>query len=77
MNYELNIILIDNFMIDSTQIQELVNLGLQVAQNNNNTIIPNVSNNITTSLITIAVGILIRFFEKRILRKKGMLRDVE
>ena len=64
-------------MIDSTQIQELVNLGLQVAQNNNNTIIPNVSNNITTSLITIAVGIIIRFFEKRRLRKKGMLRDVE
>jgi len=64
-------------MIDSTAIQQLVNIGFQIAENSHTNIIPNVSNNITSSLITIAVGILIRFFEKRILRKKGMLRDVE
>ena len=62
-------------MIDSTQIQEVVKIGLQVAESTNTTLIPNLPNNIASSLITIAVGLIIRFFEKRILRKKGKLRD--
>jgi len=64
-------------MIDSTQIQEVVKIGLQVAESTNTTLIPNLPNNITSSLITIAVGLIIRFVEKRILRKKGKLRDVD
>jgi len=64
-------------MIDSTQIQEVVKIGLQVAETTNTTLIPNLPNNITSSLITIAVGLIIRFVEKRILRKKGKLRDVD
>jgi len=64
-------------MIDSTQIQEVVKIGLQVAENTNTTLIPNLPNNITSSLITIAVGLIIRFVEKRILRKKGKLRDAD
>ena len=64
-------------MIDSTQIQEVVKIGLQVAESTNTTLIPNFPNNITSSLITIAVGLIIRFVEKRILRKKGKLRDVD
>lgn len=64
-------------MIDSTQIQEIVNVGLQVAENTNTNLIPNVPNNITSTIITVIVGLVIRFFEKRILRKKGILRDVE
>lgn len=64
-------------MIDSTQIQEIVNVGLQVAENTNTNLIPNVPNNITSTIITIVVGLVIRFFEKRRLRKKGMLRDVD
>ena len=64
-------------MIDSTQIQEIVNVGLQVAENTNTNLIPNVPNNITSTIITVIVGLVIRFFEKRRLRKKGILRDVE
>ena len=64
-------------MIDSTQIQEVVKIGLQVAESTNTTLIPNLPNNITSSLITIAVGLIIRFVEKRILRKRGYLRDVK
>ena len=64
-------------MIDSTQIQEVVKIGLQVAETTNTTLIPNLPNNITSSLITIAVGLIIRFVEKRILRKKGKLRDAD
>jgi hypothetical protein len=64
-------------MIDSTQIQEVVKIGLQIADNSNTTLIPNLPNNITSSLITIAVGLIIRFIEKRILRKKGKLRDAD
>jgi len=64
-------------MIDSTQIQEVVKIGLQVAETTNTTLIPNLPNNITSSLITIAVGLIIRFVEKRILRKRGYLRDVK
>jgi hypothetical protein len=64
-------------MIDSTQIQEVVKIGLQVAENTNTTLIPNLPNNITSSLITVAVGLIIRFVEKRILRKKGKLRDAD
>lgn len=62
-------------MIDSTQIQEVVKIGLQVAESTNTTLIPNLPNNITSSLITIAVGLIIRFVEKRLLRKKGKLND--
>jgi len=64
-------------MIDSTQIQEVVKIGLQVAESTNTTLIPNLPNNITSSLITIAVGLIIRFVEKRILRNKGKLRDAD
>lgn len=64
-------------MIDSTQIQEVVKIGLQVEESTNTTLIPNLPNNITSSLITIAVGLIIRFVEKRILRKRGYLRDVK
>lgn len=64
-------------MIDSTAVQQLVNIGFQIAENSHTNLIPNVSNNITSSIITIFVGVLIRFWEKRRLRKKGMLRDVE
>lgn len=62
-------------MIDSTQIQEVVKIGLQVAESTNTNLIPNLPNNITSSLITIAVGLIIRFVEKRLLRKKGKLND--
>ena len=62
-------------MIDSTGIQDVTHQIVQVALDNSS--IPVWQNNITASLITIAVGIIIRFVEKRLLRKKGMLRDVK
>lgn len=57
-------------IIDSTTIQHLASTGLDVLTLTNNTIIPNVPNEITGGLITMIIGIIIRFFEKRHLLRK-------
>jgi hypothetical protein len=65
------LITFDSFcQIDSAAIQTLVQTGITVADATNNNIIPNVPNSITSSLLTIVVGIIIRFFEKRKLKKQ-------
>lgn len=61
--------------VDSTSIQNLFQTGVAIADATNNNIIPNVPNSITGSLITLVVGMVIRFFEKRHLRKQGKLND--
>ena len=61
--------------IDSTGIQNILQTGVSIADATNNTIIPNVPNSITGSIITLVAGFIIRFFEKRRLRKQGKLTD--
>jgi len=61
--------------IDSADIQTILSTGVTIATATNNTIIPKVPNELTSSLITILAGIIIRFFEKRRLKKKGKLND--
>lgn len=61
--------------IDSTAIQTVLQTGVTIATATNNTIIPKVPNEITSSLITIIAGIIIRYFEKRRLKKKGKLNE--
>ena len=61
--------------IDSTGIQTILSTGVTFATATNNNIIPNVPNELTGSLITIIAGFIIRFFEKRSLRKKGKLTN--
>jgi hypothetical protein len=63
-------------IIDSTGIQEIATTGVNILTLTHNTIIPNVPNEITGGIITIIIGFLIRFFEKRHLRKKGKLTDI-
>ncbi|MEI8136126.1 MAG: hypothetical protein WCH21_02260 [Bacteroidota bacterium] len=58
--------------IDSAGIQHVISTGVQII-GINNTLIPNVPNEITGGLITMLAGFIIRFFEKRKLRKKGLL----
>jgi hypothetical protein len=60
-------------IIDSTTIQHLASTGVDVLTLTHNTIIPNVPNEITGGIITIILGVVIRFFEKRYLIKKGKL----
>lgn len=60
-------------IIDSTTIQHLASTGVDVLTLTHNTIIPNVPNEITGGIITMILGVVIRFFEKRHLRKKGKL----
>jgi hypothetical protein len=61
--------------IDSSGIQTILSTGVNFATATNNTIIPNVPNEITGSLITIIAGFIIRFLEKRSLRRKGKLTN--
>jgi len=61
--------------IDSADIQTILSTGVTIATATNNTIIPKVPNELTSSLITILAGIIIRFFEKRRLKKKGKLNE--
>jgi len=61
--------------IDSTAIQTILTTGVTIATATNNNIIPKVPNELTSSLITILAGIIIRFFEKRRLKKKGKLNE--
>lgn len=61
--------------IDSTGIQTILSTGVTIATATNNNIIPKVPNELTGSLITIIAGIIIRYFEKRSLRKKGKLTN--
>jgi len=61
--------------IDSAGIQNILSTGVTFATATNNTIIPNVPNEITGSLITIIAGFIIRFLEKRSLRRKGKLTN--
>lgn len=61
--------------IDSAGIQQLAQTGVQILDATHNTIIPNVPNEITGGLISLVLGFVIRFFEKRHLRKKGKLID--
>lgn len=61
--------------IDSADIQTILSTGVTIATATNNNIIPKVPNEITSSIITILAGIIIRFFEKRRLKKKGKLND--
>jgi len=61
--------------IDSTAIQTILTTGVTIATATNNNIIPKIPNELTSSLITILAGIIIRFFEKRRLKKKGKLND--
>jgi len=61
--------------IDSADIQTILITGVTIATATNNTIIPKVPNELTSSLITILAGIIIRFFEKRRLKKKGKLNE--
>ena len=56
--------------IDSTAIQNLLQTGVTIADATNNSIIPNVPNSLTSSLVTIIAGLIIRFFEKRKLKKQ-------
>lgn len=60
---------------DSTAIQTILATGITFATATNNTIIPNIPNELTASLITIVAGFIIRFFEKRKLRKQGKLTN--
>lgn len=64
-------------IIDSTTIQHLASTGVDVLTLTHNTIIPNVPNEITGGIITMILGVVIRYFEKRHLRKKGKLKDNE
>jgi hypothetical protein len=64
-------------IIDSTTIQHLASTGVDVLTLTHNTIIPNVPNEITGGIITMILGVVIRFFEKSYLRKKGKLKDHE
>jgi hypothetical protein len=61
--------------IDSASIQNTVTTGVNIIAAVKGTIIPNVPNEVTGSLVTLLVGFLIRFFEKRKLRKTGKLLD--
>lgn len=61
--------------IDSTEIQNLLSTGVNVATATNNTIIKGLPNEVTGSLITLVAGFIIRIIEKRHLRKKGKLTN--
>lgn len=59
--------------IDSTEVQNLLSTGVNIATATNNTIIKGLPNEITGSLLTLVAGFIIRIIEKRHLRKKGKL----
>jgi len=60
-------------IIDSSAIQHLASTGVEILTMTNNTIIPNIPNEITGGIITMILGVIIRFFEKRHLKKTGKL----
>ena len=61
--------------VDSTTIQNTLSTGMQIIEITGKQIIPNVPNSITGSVLTLIAGIIIRFIEKRKLRKAGKLND--
>lgn len=56
-------------------IQQIINTGVQFGTQlqQTNTLIKGVDNTLVTTILTILGGFIIRFFEKRALRKKGKL----
>jgi hypothetical protein len=56
-------------------IQQIIHTGVQFGTQlqHSNTLIRGVDNSLTTTILTILGGFIIRFFEKRALRKKGKL----
>ena len=61
--------------VDSAGIQQVISTGVNIVDATGGQIIPNVPNSVTGGLITLIAGFIIRFFEKRHLRKKGKLND--
>lgn len=61
--------------VDSTAVQQILQTGVAIADATNNTIIKGVPNSVTGGLITLVAGFIIRYFEKRRLRKQGKLSD--
>ena len=59
--------------IDSAAIQHGITTGVQIIGAAGGTIIPNIPNEITGSVITLIAGFVIRFFEKRKLKRQGKL----
>lgn len=56
-------------------IQQIIHTGVQIGSQlqHSNTLIKGVDNTLVTTILTILGGFVIRFFEKRALRKKGKL----
>lgn len=56
-------------------IQQIINTGVQFGTQlqQTNTLIKGVDNTLLSTILTILGGFVIRFFEKRALRKKGKL----
>ena len=56
-------------------IQQIIHTGVQIGSQlqHSNTLIKGVDNTLITTILTILGGFIIRFFEKRALRKKGKL----
>ena len=56
-------------------IQQIIHTGVQIGSQlqHSNTLIKGVDNTLITTILTILGGFVIRFFEKRALRKKGKL----
>ena len=73
--FSLACIVLSFAQIDSTDVQTLAHTGVQILTLTNNTIIPNVPNEITGGIISGLIAIVWRFFEKRKLRKAGKLVD--
>lgn len=65
--------------IDSASLQQIGDLGFQVAvmANNGNELIKGVPNGFLHSVGALLLGFIIRAIEKRRLRKKGKLKDKE
>jgi len=57
-------------------IQNLINTGIEIGSQiqQSNTLIKGVDNSLLSTLLTIVGGFIIRYFEKRFLRKKGKLQ---
>jgi hypothetical protein len=68
---------IERPVIDSTTIQQIGDIGLDIAVNANggNDLIKGVPNVFIHSIGALILGLFIRFFEKRRLRKRGKLLD--
>jgi hypothetical protein len=58
-------------------IQQIIHTGVQIGSQiqHSNTLIKGVDNTLITTILTILGGFIIRFFEKRALRKKGKLTN--